>query len=124
MQFKNGLTFFARTNSPGCLNVASWHSRHSLTWRWILSVNLPRRGEGRWRPIWHWSPHNCGGQAYFGFLKFGVRWHWQHPMWYRDLYHRMRDEQEVAAGRLYRGSAYKPPPPIPPIMPEQTSTRH
>jgi hypothetical protein len=121
MQFKNGLALFSRTNSKGHWNIASWHSPHSLTWRWILSVSLPRRGEGRWRPIWYRSPHNCGGQAYFGLLKFGFRWHWQHPMWYRDLYHRMRDEQDVAAGLRYRGSAYVAPPPLPQVTPANTS---
>lgn len=92
MRFKNGLALFTRTNSKGTYNLASFHSPHSLTWRWIVAVALPRRGEGRWRPTWFWSPHNSGGQAAIGFLKVSLRFHWQRPMWFRDLYHRQRDE--------------------------------
>jgi hypothetical protein len=98
-----GLKFFSRTNSRGTWNLASYHSPHSLTWRWIVSIDLPRRGEGRWRPGWYWSPHNSGGQAYFQILKVGIRLHWQRPMWYRDMYQRARDE---ADGYRYQRSTF------------------
>lgn len=120
MQFRNGLALFTKMSGGG-YNIASYHSPHSLTWRWIFSMSLPRRGVGRWRPIFHVSPHNSGGAAYFGFLKFGFNWHWQRPMWFRDLYHRLRDEKDFAAGQRYRGSAYKPPPPLPTVTEQNTS---
>lgn len=121
MRFRNGLALIERTSKRGGWNLASYHSPHSMTWRWILSLDLPRRGEGRWL---HFSRSPGLGQQKWilQVAKFGLRWLTQRPMWYRDLYARLSDERAIAEGRMWRGSAYQAPPPLPPITPESTST--
>lgn len=93
---KNSLKLFSRTSERDTFNLASYHSPHSLTWRWIVSFYRPRLDRGRWRPMWNLLRHNSGGQAYFGMLKLGFRFHWQRPMWFRDLYMSKRDEEDHA----------------------------
>lgn len=108
-----GLSIFSRTSSAKRINLASWHSPHSLTWRWILSL-------GR-HQLWTFKPYAFGralrhGHAGIGggfgqFIAFrawrdnngwqlaaSLLWHalefsQQPPMWYRDIYMRERDEE-------------------------------
>lgn len=82
----NGLKFFVRTNVPLSWNVASFHSRHSLTWSWILSFGFFRGDAPRVRPIWYAYRDNNGLQWGFRIPWVGlVRWSRQQPMWYRDI---------------------------------------
>ena len=91
----NGLAFFRRTNSQGHWNLASWHSPHSMTWRWIVSFSRFRADEWRWWPIWMPYRSNVGFQWAVRIPPFGLlRFSQQRPMWYRDCYQRLRDKQD------------------------------
>lgn len=86
------LGIWQRTNSPGVIDLISWHSRHSLTWSWFVSFSRFRADEARVRPLWGGFRHNCGGQwflrvPYCGLLTL----HRQQPMWYRDMMDNQRD---------------------------------
>lgn len=90
-----GLRFFTKTSDPRCWDLASYHSPHSLTWRWVLSFSLFRDGERKVWPLWFPYRNNHGLQwvlriPWLGLLRFAQ----QQPMWFRDLYLRMRDEQD------------------------------
>ena len=102
---KNGLSFFRRTNSAGCWNLASFHNPHSLTWSWILSFDLPRTDEGRWLYFSKYRA-NTGLQWSLQVARMCLRWHRQRPMFYRDLYYRLRDEHD------FRPRAAMPRPPL------------
>lgn len=95
MRFENGLALFTKTNVKGSWNLASFHSPHSITWRWLLSFSRFRADEWRVRPVW--MPHrtNCGLQwtlriPFLGFLRFAQ----QQPMWYRDILNRKRARED------------------------------
>lgn len=91
----NGLRFFTRTSQQRCWNVASYHSPHSLTWSWVVSLSLFRGDEARVWPLWFSYRTNDGLQWGFRIPWLGiVQWHRQRPVYYRDLYHRQRDEQD------------------------------
>lgn len=91
----NGLKLFSRTSSRETWNLASFHSPHSLTWRWVISFSLFRGGEARVRPLWYGYRDNNGLQWGFRVPFVGlVRWAQQRPMWYRDLYISQRDETD------------------------------
>lgn len=118
MRFRTGLSLFQRTSQRGCWNIASFHSPHSLTWRWILSFSLFRADEARVRPLW-WRYITNGGPHWgirIPFLGL-LTWQQQIPMWYRDLYQRLRDERDFPQ----RDQNYTPPQ-LPPIS--ATSTLH
>lgn len=92
------LSLFARTNSARSFNIAAYHSRHSLTWSWIVSVSF----DGTWRKPggglrFGLSPYTTnGGPQLVVMLPFAVfHHHRQEPMWYRDLYYRARDKREA-----------------------------
>ena len=92
-----GLKLFSRTSDRRTINLASFHSPHSLTWRWLVSFSLFRGDEARVRPIWWGYRANNGLQWGFRIPFVGmVRWAQQRPMWYRDLYTRARDEADTA----------------------------
>jgi hypothetical protein len=122
MRFKNGLTIWERTSSRDVWNIAAHHPPHSMTWTWILSFGLPRRGEGRWF-YFGYAPGQ-GQRWHLQFFKFSLHWHRQEPMWYRDLYNRLSEERAIASGMMWPGPAYVPPPPLPPITTSNTDTRH
>lgn len=117
-----GLGILNRTSSRLRLNLLSWHSPHSLTWRWIVSV-------GR-QPLWTLKPYmglqsmryghgglaiglgqlialrasrdNNGWQFAATFLWHALEFSQQKPVWYRDIYMRQRDnelEQDFASQR-------------------------
>lgn len=107
MQFKNGLALFSRTNSPGHWNIASWHSPHSMTWRWTLTFSLFHGDDARVRPLWWSLSLNSGPRWGFRIPFVGmVSCQSQQPMWYRDLYRRLQDNLER--------ERYQPRKPIPP----------
>ncbi len=119
MRFANGLAIFQRTNSRTSWNLASFHSPHSLTWRWILSFDLPKRGQGRWFYFSHYG--NRTSQWVLFFFRFRLGWQTQEPMWYRDMYLRLRDKVDIAERNMWPGPAYRKPPPLPPITDRNTS---
>lgn len=105
------LKLFSRT-SGNAINLASWHSSHSLTWRWILSLSWSRPGYVK--PNFQWSSvgpmlfrgasvgnivnvhamrHNGGWQWGATLFGIGLNWHGQHPMWFRDLYWKRENER-------------------------------
>ena len=95
----NGFRLFSRTSAKGSWNIASWHSPHSITWRWLIGFSLFRADEGRVWPIWMPHRSNIGLQwviriPFIGFLRFSQ----QRPMWYRDCYMRLRDKQDEKLG--------------------------
>lgn len=95
--FINGLKFFTKTNDPTRTIIASWHSPHSLTWRWIVSWARFKAGERRahWR-IWWWSPNNTGVQWMLLIPWVGrIDGQTQRPIWYRTLYTRLQDERDT-----------------------------
>lgn len=122
MRFRNGLALFEKCSGRGAWNVASFHSPHSMTWSWLLSFQLPRRAEGRW----FWFQRSTLGQEKWSlqFFKFRLGWSTQEPMWYHDLYSRLYERQEIAEGRMWPGSAYQPPPPLPTVIDTSTTVRH
>jgi len=83
MKFRSGLALFQRTNSRGHYNLAAFHSPHSLTWTWILSVTVS--GEFHWPRFRRWKT-NYGPQYSLALPFLCFQTHRQHPMWYRDLY--------------------------------------
>jgi hypothetical protein len=90
-----GLEFFVKTNSARIWNIASYHSPHSLTWRWILSFSLHRSDEHRVWPIFAPWRDNNGLQWMLRIPFVGYfSWKQQRPMWFRDLYRDARDEQD------------------------------
>lgn len=107
MQPIRGLTIFSRESGQRSWTIASWHSPHSLTWRWGVSFRMFVADEWRVRPLW-WSYRDNNG------LQWGARipwlgiidWHQQHPMWFRDLWQRLRDQRD---GLIPREE--EPPPP-------------
>jgi hypothetical protein len=114
MRTKSGLSLFTRTSDPCCFSIASYHSPHSLTWSWSLSFHFFRSGESRWRcrAIAGSHRHNCGMRAWFCVPVIGViRWERQHPMYYRDLYLRLRDKldhQRYEASQRVRPMPQRP----------------
>lgn len=90
-----GLSLFSKTSSPRTFNLASWHSPHSMTWSWILSISRSSEETNVLWPIF--MPYRTNGGLQFvlriPFIAL-VHWHRQRPMWYRDLYNRKRDEQD------------------------------
>jgi hypothetical protein len=125
------LSLFNRTSSAQHISVASWHSSHSLTWRWGLHASLlkpwPLAALAAWRnPGKHYghgglslgvrpllwlvaSRDNNGWQFMLTVLCVQLDFHQQRPMWYRDLYRRQRDRE------LETDFASQRPPPIPVI---------
>lgn len=100
------------TRGRGRLDIASWHSPHSLTWSWILTIAwaIP----GYVKPHWQWESvgphrfrcasigslvnvharrHNGGWQWGCTLLGLSLQWHHQYPMWFRDLYYARQNER-------------------------------
>ncbi len=94
------------------IQLASWHSPHSLTWSWILTLNW--NVPAYVKPHFQWSavgPHlfrgasvgslinahamrnNNGWQWGFALLGVGLSWSRQQPMWFRDLYWKRENER-------------------------------
>lgn len=123
------LTLFERTSSPRSFNLAAWHSRHSLTWRWIIYVTRQRVTWPkpfcfvRWRatPFPGFSMgigqmaaimahrNNGGWQLSFSLFWLTFGRHVQRPMWFRDVWQREQNER-----MRHRPSPFPPPPREPP----------
>ena len=88
------LTVFQR-NNRGSRLWAAWHSPHSLTWRWLVTVSR-REAMPQWF-AWHRQRHNTGTTAVACALWWVVRVQTQRPMWYRDLYRRAREDSDTRA---------------------------
>ena len=71
--------------SGGGINIASWHSRHSLTWSWILSARRHPSDGSQWRLWFSTWKNNDGRQWWLGLPFVGIQWHRQKPMWFRDV---------------------------------------
>lgn len=88
------LTLLAPTNSKRSFNLASYHSRHSLTWSWILSVVF----SGTWRKPNGWLRFGFGGYGQMRSLTLpfvAFHWHRQKEMWFRDMFHRAREREDA-----------------------------
>lgn len=97
-----GLNFFRCTSCRATFNIVTYHSPHSLTWRWGLSFSFFRGDEWRVRPLWWGHSHNAGVSWGFRIPFVGiVSWQTQAPMWYRDLYMRLRDEDDQRRGLMW-----------------------
>jgi hypothetical protein len=133
-----GFAALKRTSSKRSWNLASYHSPHSLTWRWLISVsfgNMFTRPRIYMTPVDHYpgmknpfvafafnigiagasaSTNNYGWQ--FAAWMFGIHVHFsqQQPMWYRDLYHRARDEADQLSGRAWLSDKHPNKVQVPP----------
>jgi hypothetical protein len=128
------LSLFNKTSSKSDFSIAHWHSSHSLTWRWGLSLRrhhlsvkpfahsmLPLRyghggfgiGLGTLVSLTAFRS-NDGWQFAVTLLAHSLDYHQQRPMWYRDLYRREQDRELEADFASQR-------PPEPPAMPEHTT---
>lgn len=111
------LSLFSRTSSRDCFSLASWHSPHSLTWRWSLVV---RRHSLMWpKPfamknsvgagvgigtLLSFSMYrtNNGRQWEFSLLWHGLHFAQQRPMWFKDMYRRAYDKSEALTHENHR----------------------
>jgi len=105
MRFKNGLALFQRTSAKRTVNIASFHSPHSLTWTWILSFNFLERGSGEHKvwPLYAVSKHSKQWMLRVPFVGYFM-WHRQEPMWYRDLFAKARDREDDMASELRKAA--------------------
>ncbi|MCW5722054.1 MAG: hypothetical protein KIS86_13015 [Devosia sp.] len=105
------LSLLSRTSDRKTINLASWHSPHSLTWRWIMSL---RRHPFAW-PKPHASANTVGFGAGLGTLlsfhayrtnggwqwELSALWHGLHfsqqrPMWFKNMFERVSRERDEA----------------------------
>ncbi len=103
------LTLFSRTSSKRTFSLAAWHSPHSLTWRWGLMLHRqplawPRPfavankmivgfGVGQLFAVTA-SRNNTGWRVDMAFLWHSLDLTTQHPMWFKDMFRRARDERD------------------------------
>lgn len=106
------LTLFSRTSDRRVFELAGWHSPHSLTWLWVLSLHRqclawPKpyllRGSGLSIGLgqlvglhvshstagWHWSVSLLWHALYFTPQK---------PMWFKDMWQRANEERDALRG--------------------------
>ena len=99
------LSLFAKTNSRRTFNLAAYHSPHSLTWSWILSLSFDRswRKANGW-PRFAMSTYSTnGGPQWVVVLPFvSINWQRQREMWFRDLFYRARVEEEALERTISR----------------------
>jgi hypothetical protein len=117
MRIIRGLELFRLDRRGKRLTLASWHSPHSLTWRWVLDLSWG------WRPrlhAGHWGNPKGSGSWSVWLAFIGLAYRWQRPMWFRNLYMRMRDEQDIRNGTMWVSEGHplhhlmpSPPPPKP-----------
>lgn len=110
-----GLALMRKTSSNRIFNLASWHSPHSLTWRWVLSLRrhqvvIPKpyarcddigfgAGIGTLLSFFAYRT-NAGWQWEASILWIGLHFSQQQPMWYRDMFWRADDEREDLRRRI------------------------
>jgi hypothetical protein len=103
-----GLKLFSRTSNRRRINLASFHSPHSLTWSWVLSLALSRVGSIKpyaslklrdtFVPGFHLGlgqligvtayKANNGLQWSISLLWVSLSWSRQAAMYYRDMHGR------------------------------------
>lgn len=90
-----GLSVLRRTSDQRTFNLLAYHSPHSLTWSWCLSVSFDRiawnEHANRLRLGVHPYRTNAGLQIAFLAPWLCLQWHRQQPMYYRDMWRRQRD---------------------------------
>jgi hypothetical protein len=118
-----GLKLLSRTSNRRCINLASFHSPHSLTWSWILSLTFGPVGSikpyaslklretfvpgvhlglGQLIGVTAYKGNN-GIQWSIALLWVNLSWHRQTAMYYRDMHERVamaRDRLEGENRRL------------------------
>jgi len=127
----SGLKAFSRTSSERTWNIASYHSPHSLTWRWLVNV-MAGRVLSPFRLHLDPGPHFAGfmfsigiggAHAYttnggwqFGVWIMGLHFHLsqQRPMWFRDMYQRARDEADQLSGHAWLSDSHPNKVRVPP----------
>lgn len=126
-----GLKFFTKTSNKNSWSIASFHSPHSLTWRWLLHFSIFTRDGRRAWPLFSSYNTNNAIRLYVTIPLIGVfNFQTQQPMWYRDLYTRLRDEQDQRDGTAWFSDSHphkihKPsPPPEPVIFSDGGESRH
>lgn len=110
-----GLALLRKTNSKGLFNLASFHSPHSLTWSWILSLRFSEGasfkphfrktagglgvGFGNVLSAYAYKSNN-GLEWQINLLTVGLHYSPQQPMWFRDMFWRADDEREALRRRV------------------------
>ena len=97
------LSLLSPTNSKRTFNLASYHSRHSLTWSWSISVSFDgvwRKPAGGPRLGFHSYRTNDGPQLVVVAPFLVLHWHRQREMWFRDLYRGASDREEELERRI------------------------
>ncbi|WP_421359993.1 hypothetical protein [Agrobacterium rosae] len=110
-----GLALMRKTSSKGLFNLASFHSPHSLTWSWILSLRFSERigfkphfrkaggslcvGFGNVLSAYAYKS-NSGLEWQINVLTVGLHYSPQQPMWFRDMFWRADDEREALRRRV------------------------
>lgn len=105
-----GLSLFGRTNASRSWVLASYHSPHSLTWRWAVWFSVRLHRPAKLWPCW-WACRNNYGLQWSVWIPgvCSLSWSQQRPIWYRDLYRRMRDEQDRLSGQMVDRQRPEPP---------------
>lgn len=95
------LSLFSKTNSRQTFNLAAYHSPHSLTWSWVLSLGFDRS----WRKV-NGRPRFSARRGPMGWvvaLPFvSLNYQRQREMWFRDLFHRAREREDVLERKVWR----------------------
>ncbi|MGB6080238.1 MAG: hypothetical protein WBF99_12340 [Xanthobacteraceae bacterium] len=90
-----GLAVLRRAGDQRTLNLLSYHSPHSLTWSWVLSLQIDRiawnEHANRLRFGLHPYRTNQGLQIAFLMPWLCLQWHRQQPTFYREMWRRQRD---------------------------------
>ncbi|BEV43937.1 hypothetical protein [Afipia carboxidovorans] len=90
-----GLAVLRRTSDRGTFNLLAYHSPDSLTWSWILSLQIDRiawnEHANRLRFGFHPYRTNQGLQIAFLVPWICLQWHRQQSMFCRDMRLRQRD---------------------------------
>lgn len=71
----SGLRLFKVTSDPAFFNIASYHSRHSLTWSWVLSFSRDGQSEKRLWPLVSWLSDHIGQHGWLRLPWIGI-FHW------------------------------------------------
>lgn len=110
-----GLALMRKTNDRKTFNLASFHSPHSLTWSWILSLRFSegvtfkprfRKREGGFSVGFgnmlsgYTYKYNNGREWEINFLTVGLHYSPQRPMWFRDMFWRADGEREALKRRI------------------------
>jgi len=105
------LSLLSRTSDSKTISLAYWHSPHSLTWRWGLSLrrhplawtkpyvhrNTVGFGAGLGTLLSFHAYHTNGGWQWgLCALWHGLHFDQQRPMWFKDMFERVSRERDEA----------------------------